>query len=771
MRSPIYLILLTFLFIVETTAAQPLQYSYEFNRKGELMKGPPSLLKPSSVINIKIAFDLPGFKAQVDSIQGAILEALAFWQSRQTKVAAMNPPPDYLIKINSLVDDLKRLYDFFWYKTTGDLLSFSSCLCKPISPADNDHSYTYTPSPRFILEELVSQFTVKMDCENKNCLEELPLCLEPDCCGNYFFAGKCSANQPKLEIYVYKNDPTKNLTTDWFNGQVGLFDYTNIMIFENIISSDKLFPLVLKYLSGKEKHDGGCKDLNELSKLIKAWNGSPTMDYYKTNPNILKNAFEYMLHLVWLNHHGELSINPFGFTNPSLYRQLGGSASKKDSIDPTAISKAEKVLTSQGLNLKNHTDYFSLLHKRDSMISRSDSLKLASAKDDKTAQSKKESGNSQAMLSYQYGATLRNKVISPVSLRDDSALHIRNYFFNRTPDKRDFCYEYPDNEKVVLAVHNVPVLNNINTISKLVDYNEQPMIVKEGLAAVNNLDPKGQGLGTILPTIPSLWAPSSAFAKILSEDLTEIPDQEEICRKNYDKLLAGFQLDFRKFSFFDSIYGGSQLPPLFLQKNFPDSPELRTELSFPDGGNKAPFEFDYKLAVKDTVKNSAGIQIDSSYYKIAKRRFIELSMGISYAVTHTRQVNVDTTNGNFAISNTENKIQFLVGLKFHLKKIYWGNNHFVGTKGDNTHDQVLERISVFAGLSVPNPLNNFYMGAGVDLIPGLNINTGVQWFRYTKFQINNNKIVDKASIYKPALYLAVTTDPLLFIHVVTTFFK
>src|ERR1017187_6170440 len=776
MKFPSYLLLTIFIFTFVGINGQSPDYTYEFNKNGELVKGTPSLLRSGNSIGIKIDFDLASFSFKVDSIRGALTQDLVYWEQIKNKLEAKTPRPTYIGKVEKLVTELRSLFTFFQNKTANEMLMSSDIVCNPNLKAPVKEERLYTPAPEFIINGLVRQFRVKMDCNDLHCIAKVPLCLVIDCCGNYYFFGTCKTGLQKLEIAVYKTDVIKDVAINWYNDHLAApFDYEKIEFLENAIHTDAVYPKIAKYLGTGTTHKPNCEALDTLKDLKKDWDLSAPVQYFSTNPDLITNAYTYMLQNVWLSPHGYLSINPFGFTNSSLYHEKPVAPEKKDTLDQHIINKTDTLLLENiRLDFKNYKDFYSLLYKRDSVKNHSDSITALTAKNSKASLSKADSANIAAFQSYQYTEVFRNKVLSPVSLIKDSLEHIRNYFFNTPPDKKDFWYEYPDNEKVILAVHNVPAIRNLSVANKLTTYTEQPVITTDGLAvtaAVAQAAPNGvqTALNNAIILNPTAFVEDLEYVKTPS--LTVISRNEDTCKKNFLDISKTLRDDYIKFKFLDSIYISSQLPPFHLQKNYTDSPQLRTVLSYPDDGNKAPFEFDYKLSITDTAKNSTGVLIDSSYYKIGKKRFVEIALGFANALTHTEIVNVDTSNGTFNISNSETKLRFILGLKFHLRKIYWGNNHFVLTEGCDSKEQILQRISIFAGVSIVDPLSNFYTGAGIDLFPGLNFNTGVQWYRYTKYRINNNKIVDETKTYKPAVYLAVTTDPVLLISIIKTFFK
>lgn len=111
----------------------------------------------------------------------------------------------------------------------------------------------------------------------------------------------------------------------------------------------------------------------------------------------------------------------------------------------------------------------------------------------------------------------------------------------------------------------------------------------------------------------------------------------------------------------------------------------------------------------------------------------------------------------------------MLGLKFHIKKIFWGDNRFVLEK--TKRKNMIDRLYGFIGVSIPKPLNNFYTGVGIDLIPGLSITTGAHWYQNKKYTISNNQITGQSLQYQPSLYVGITTDPTLLAALLKTIIK
>jgi hypothetical protein len=744
-------------------------YTYEFNKSGSLVKEPPTILLPNKKLTIKIQFDDIAFKNEVDSVLARTLKARIFWLTAQKGCLLFGDE-----KIATLLEDLKHLYNCLYNKDVRQLLSISDLNCDPT------YSYTYCMSPTDVIKSLKDQYKVVLESKEQNCEDSLPLDLSPNNCCDWFYVGVYKTNIHDLKLKLYRNDPIKNLTIDYYNTKIATFPYVDWELLKVEIENNKtLLGSIDTYfkrieITGKNKGDlYFCKEKDSVRILQNKWDTSSlktfidnsTIDY---RINFINSLQKWLLYFCWLNDNGSPLLNPFNFTTPALYNSKENELSyKENSIDSFMIAKSDFLLKKQQFKTAKDFDQFYKIYNERTLISnKSDSLQGAWKKQQQSL-GEEQKANLVLFTQYQQTDFFKNLVISPITIKD--SIHLRNYFYKKNPDKRDFEYEYPDDEKIAILIHNVPASENTKLIPKISLYNEQPDIVSEGLG----IDTTGfsNTLAKISTAISNFNIPEKGGFDIEMAPIEVTPSRNSnsrvSCKDSFQIMKNDFyDIKYLQLRKFDSLYASDLLPPFDLQKNKNRSPELRTVVYFPDGSGKAPFEYDYNLTIQDSSKNSTPIQIDSSYYKVGKRRLIELAMGFSYSLTPARRVNIDTTNGGFNISNNENKIQFLVGLKFHfLKKIYWEDNSFINYKNYK------ERLSLFIGASIPNPLDNLYSGLGIDLIPGLNVNTGVQWYKYTKYSIANGQITNQSIGFKPAWYVSVTTDPILLVKIIATYFQ
>jgi hypothetical protein len=197
-------------------------------------------------------------------------------------------------------------------------------------------------------------------------------------------------------------------------------------------------------------------------------------------------------------------------------------------------------------------------------------------------------------------------------------------------------------------------------------------------------------------------------------------------------------------------------------------PRFKSQAFLPDT-KEAPYKFEYsltKVVKSDTAK--AGYlkyKTDSSYFNAGKRYRFQLAAGLAYSFAPIVRTNIDTSKNSFSVNKDENKMRIIAGVRFYLGKgIYLHDNRFIprGKLG------WLDKTSIMIGVGIPRPLDNYYIGAGYDIVPGFNINFGSHFYRYINYQVANNTIVDNSSILKVNGYVAITLDPTLFVKIFKT---
>jgi len=84
----------------------------------------------------------------------------------------------------------------------------------------------------------------------------------------------------------------------------------------------------------------------------------------------------------------------------------------------------------------------------------------------------------------------------------------------------------------------------------------------------------------------------------------------------------------------------------------------------------------------------------------------------------------------------------------------------------------LRRLNIFGGFDLLHPLDNFYLGGGYDIVPGLSFSIGANFYLQENNKIENNVVTDTYRSYKlSGPYYGITVNPELLVQFVKLFFQ
>lgn len=154
-------------------------------------------------------------------------------------------------------------------------------------------------------------------------------------------------------------------------------------------------------------------------------------------------------------------------------------------------------------------------------------------------------------------------------------------------------------------------------------------------------------------------------------------------------------------------------------------------------------EVNYTLTSTATGKTdkSDPTQVFMGTFLVNKKSLFRLSLGFGYTFNNYIRNEPAAAGNQVSVTNDNAKAKMVFGLNIYPWGLLTPDDKFMGLA--NGHE--LNRLSVFLGLGVPTPLENYYFGLGYDLIPGLKIQGGAQAFYYTKNQISNNTIITQSN--------------------------
>lgn len=385
----------------------------------------------------------------------------------------------------------------------------------------------------------------------------------------------------------------------------------------------------------------------------------------------------------------------------------------------------------------------------------------------------------QNMIRYNELVTVRN-VITRSFLQNRIAPgdgEIRNYNFAAQPmiSKKDFESVYPDDYQIRLAGHNIPSNIQVKVKVSTKPFNEKsffnstisPLI--DGLISVRNLF--SSLLNIPVTTIPAGGGPGVPSGEV-SHMMHTIGDNSDCCPQNERDSMIPFNSGevaelYAQIYLYNrnrTIFGGL-VPPLMLTERLDAEPRYRSELLDMEK-KSAPVEYTYAITVVDSKKNklcetSKSDTVDVTTFNIGKRRHVVISAGIAYTANNVWQTTVTEQNGVVSgISNNEKRQQYVFGMHFYpFRKGLWLSDKRFFTKPK--YGNITQRLSIYTGFQLDkNPLNNVYAGAGVDLVPGFNISSGVHFYNSKKYTIVNNRVEKSSTNYRAAFpFISFNVDP------------
>ena len=190
------------------------------------------------------------------------------------------------------------------------------------------------------------------------------------------------------------------------------------------------------------------------------------------------------------------------------------------------------------------------------------------------------------------------------------------------------------------------------------------------------------------------------------------------------------------------------------------APKYRTEIQFTKTTEDA--ERRYFNIIK--YQKTAGRITDSSSiasfdYKVGKYTTFLTSAGIGFTIPNDYYGhNSVTTESNGAIKagRKSETIRLVAGLHIYPWKIFLQDNKWGGSK----KFPGWTRLSVFLGLGVPQPFQNYYPGISWDPVPGLKLIAGPQLYRHKRYKAENNVITEKPAVVKYAgTFFSINLDP------------
>ncbi|MBP9083278.1 MAG: hypothetical protein KBH11_09395 [Bacteroidia bacterium] len=172
-----------------------------------------------------------------------------------------------------------------------------------------------------------------------------------------------------------------------------------------------------------------------------------------------------------------------------------------------------------------------------------------------------------------------------------------------------------------------------------------------------------------------------------------------------------------------------------------ETPKYRTDEAGPTKNVEAPARVSYVLRERpygshpDTVGTTV---IDSISYKVYALHRFQPFVGFAFGSVKRNILNIDD-NGNLISVEKEYKENTFLGVKIYPKKTDIHNSKFFLCKKSD----ILSRFNILAGMDFTNinPVDNFMVGSGIDIFPGLNISIYGNWYKNNTYKIEQGKFI------------------------------
>ena len=212
------------------------------------------------------------------------------------------------------------------------------------------------------------------------------------------------------------------------------------------------------------------------------------------------------------------------------------------------------------------------------------------------------------------------------------------------------------------------------------------------------------------------------------------------------------------------------LPPGSLELKTDNDPlyhSVVTEVPL-DGGNKITYNITERTAAdKDSVISYA----TSRSVKAGKKSILQVSLGIAYTLTQYKRQIISSSNNQLNYLNDNDQVRAVAGLHIYPRKLFMLNNKLLG--GNNLSkngSDFRNNFSFFIGLGIPKPLENYYTGLSMDVVPGLRLIGGIHFFKYINYVVQNNTIASqKNKVGTAGPFIALTFDAATFGKIIGLF--
>ena len=462
--------------------------------------------------------------------------------------------------------------------------------------------------------------------------------------------------------------------------------------------------------------------------------------------NSLADYKPWILSWWWYQNSDLPALNPFPFKRTEDLRETD---TLKLAGLRTAITVRENLYTSADF-IKNTN--FDVL---DSLISKTDSMKtiLVSVLHNYRSDSTQKALNSKLIAAF--GRTSSKLNTDLLFVGNDLQLgskyiHTENYWMRHHDGNNNNALmnvitgtEYLESDHVVTIEHNL--LPNETAVANLT---VTPITDDQSRFA--------DGLRGVLETLAKFesglnFIPSRYYAN-------EADDLNQQVKESITKL----QDLAKKVDQYQQYFLAQVSAVTDINETTNDTPDYHSQIIIPSQENEGPNKFHYSVT-KNTTGGSASSAVvsDTFNYRVNKLYRIFPMAGVCYTFNQFNDISYDSAN-----KQNKNTIQphahFVVGMKVFLRKTDIRSPKFFTQRDENGRCLFLSRTNLTLGFDALSIRNNFYTGIGIDPWPGVSVNCGAAFNRYTYNQYTDGRSITTQPSYRAGFYLGLSTDLSLF---------
>ncbi|NML39966.1 hypothetical protein HHL17_22385 [Chitinophaga sp. G-6-1-13] len=370
----------------------------------------------------------------------------------------------------------------------------------------------------------------------------------------------------------------------------------------------------------------------------------------------------------------------------------------------------------------------------DTILLLADKQKQGAAKlIDKSAGTTFVNDNNKAAEAFQQTTSLTYKGSLLVSTEDQLKFvryhdALKGYtLFPKTPK------DYPEDYAMYVGMLNVPTDKIVTLDQRLSDFTEKAEFtnqVQEALGAISGGKSAVTEAAKIFESI-----------KTLKSGTQNIDDN---CVQTAGEI-------YEHYLFVTLGYPGDLPVPDKLSNKTDSSNYKYSSILAAQDDKAAPFTNEYSIVERLAADTSKKQTAKGFRYNVGKLRSFAIGAGLAFGFSQVTQVNADSV-GALSTATDAARAKFIVGLKYYPFKTFLRDNGICPRWPER-------RFSLFGGFEVLDPLNNLYLGIGYDIVPGLNVNVGANFYRQHYYRVQNDRILDKATRMPAVGYLAITLDP------------